>query len=83
MLRIRTEALREAWNDVSPLVRARKQGETLSQHFDTLLSQAAAAETPSQITPLLPELNRNLEQIETLFQPSAQTPNESGNQDDN
>jgi hypothetical protein len=33
MLRVRLTALREAWTDVSPLVRTRKQGETMAQQF--------------------------------------------------
>lgn len=83
MIRIRTAALREAWNDVSPLIRARKQGEAIAEQFDSLLMQATTADTTSRFTTLLPELNNNLEQIDSLFQHSPRTPGESGNQDDN
>ncbi|MFN7929627.1 MAG: hypothetical protein U0Y68_17110 [Blastocatellia bacterium] len=82
MTRVRAAALREAWNDVSPLIRARKQGEAVAQQFDVLLSQTAAAESPSQLTPLLPELTNNLEQMDSLFQSSGGR-GESGNQDEN
>lgn len=83
MLRIRTSALREAWNDVSPLVRARKQGEAVSQQFDELLSRAATVENPHEITALLPELTTNLEQIEALFQAGTRAPNDGNNPDGN
>lgn len=83
MIRVRAAALREAWNEVSPLIRNRKQGEALAEQFDSLLSQTSAAESSSQITPLLPELTNNLEQMDSLFQPGARTSSEVGNQDDN
>lgn len=83
MMRVRTAALREAWNDVSPLVRARNQGEVVAAQFDALLSQTTAAENTSQITFLLPDLNHSLEQMDSLFQSSPRTSGESGIQDEN
>lgn len=84
MMRVRAAALREAWKDVSPLVRARKQGDVVAQQFDALLSQTTAAESSNQISLLLPELNHNLEQMDSLFEPNASLPQESsGNQNDN
>jgi hypothetical protein len=68
MLRARIAALGEAWNDVSPLIRARKQGETVAQQFDQLLAQVRNADSAIKLTPLLPELNRLLDQIDALFQ---------------
>lgn len=83
MIRIRVAALREAWNEVSPLIRTRKQGEILAEQFDTLLSQTESTDHPSYITTLLPELTTNLEQMDSLFQHSARPASETGNQDDN
>ena len=84
MLRVRAAALREAWNNVGPLIRARKQGDVVAAQFDALLSQTTAAESASQLTLLLPELNHNLEQMDLLFEPNGSLPKESGgNQDDN
>ena len=83
MTRLRAAALREAWNDVSPLIRTRKQGEAVAEQFDALLLQASAAETTSQLTAILPELSNKLEQMDALFQAGNRTAGESGNQDDN
>ena len=79
MLRVRTAALCEAWNDVSSLVRSRKQGESVAQQFDALLQQATTADTASQFTSLLPEINGQLGQIDSLFERSA----DGGKQDEN
>ncbi len=79
MLRTRMAALREAWNDVSSLVRTRKQGDVLAQKFEALLTQLAAADAANKLVSLLPELNLQLEQLDLLFQPS--TVREGGNPD--
>lgn len=76
MLRARIAALGEAWNDVSPLLRARKQGEPLAQQFDLLLAQVRSAENATKLLPLLPELNTLLDQIDAQFQAGA--PREGG-----
>ncbi|MBL8207524.1 MAG: hypothetical protein JNM09_25050 [Blastocatellia bacterium] len=71
MLQARVAALGEAWNDVSPLIRARKQGEPLAQKLEAWLVQAQSAESPLKLAPLLPELNTLLDQIDVLFQSGA------------
>lgn len=81
MTRVRAAALREAWDEVSPLIRARKQGEAVAQQFDDLLSQTTAVETTSQLTSILPELHNNLDQMDSLFQAGGR--GDGGNQDEN
>lgn len=68
MLRARVAALGEAWNDVGPLIRARKQGEPVAQKFDSLLGQMRSADGANKLAPVLPELNPLLDQIDSLFQ---------------
>ncbi len=68
MLRARIAALGEAWNDVSPLIRARKQGEAVARSFETLLVQVTSADSAGKLSPLLPELNTLLDQMDSLFQ---------------
>ena len=70
MLRTRLGALREAWNDASPLIRTRKQSDTVAPRFEALLAQAVNAENAAKLVPLLPELNEELDQIDDLFQPA-------------
>jgi hypothetical protein len=68
MLRTRIAALREAWNDVSSLVRTRKQGEAVAEKFASLLTAVSAADTPGKLVPLLPKLDAQLDQLDGLFQ---------------
>lgn len=83
MLRVRTAALYEAWNDISPIVRSRKQGEGVAQQLDGLLKQATTAETPGQINTLLPEISGQLEQVDSLFESRPGGTGDLGKQDDN
>ncbi len=77
MLRTRSAALREAWNDVSSLVRARKQGGAVALRFDVLLAQMTSADNAAKPGTVLPELNSLLSEMDALFQPGA--PRESNN----
>jgi hypothetical protein len=79
MLRARVAALGEAWNDVSPLIRARKQGEAVARQFETLLMQVRSADNLGKLTSLLPELNTSLDQIDGLFQSGS---SRDGNNDE-
>jgi hypothetical protein len=69
ILRARIAALREAWNDVRPLIRPRN--ETFALRFEALLAQITSAETAAKLAPILPELNSLLDQLDAFFQPSA------------
>ena len=75
MLQTRMAALREAWNDVSPLIRTRS--ESIVLRFEALLVQLAYADNSGKVAPLLPELTALLDQIDGVFQPSA--PREGSN----
>ncbi len=77
MLRTRSAALREAWNDVSSLVRTRKQGEAVALRFDALLAQMASADNTVKLGAVLPELSALLNQMDALFMPTA--PREGNN----
>jgi len=66
MLRLRTVALRDAWSqDVRPLVVARRSG--AQKNFDQLVQRLASAEQVHELTALLPEFSKELEQIDNLF----------------
>jgi hypothetical protein len=80
MLRARIAALREAWNDVRPLIRTRN--EPFALRFETSLAQIASAETAAKLAPNLPELNSLLDQLDALFQPSASRDGRNPNSDE-
>ncbi len=80
MLRTRIAALREAWNDVRPLIRARN--ESVALRFEALLAHIASAETSAKLAPILPELNGALDQLDALFQPGALRDGTSPNSDE-
>ena len=82
MLRTRIAALREAWNDVSSLVRARRQGEAVALHFEAVLGQVASADNAGKLGPVLPELNAVLDQMDALFQPGSQREGSNPNSDE-
>ncbi len=69
MWRTRMAALREAWSDVSPLIRARN--EAIALRFEALLGQVTAADNAARLAPVLPELNALLDQMDALFQVGA------------
>lgn len=79
MSRARIAALREAWEEASALVRARRQGEAVAQQFEALLARAAAAENISQVAATLPAFDQSLDRIEALFQSNTRATGESGN----
>lgn len=69
MLRLRAAALRDAWwRDVRPIIAARRTGVESAKKFDQLVQQLSAAGQIHEITALLPEFNKGLEQMDTLFQ---------------
>ncbi len=69
MLRLRAVALRDAWwHDVRPIIAARRNGVEPAKHFDQLVQQLSAAGQIHEITALLPEFNKGLEQMDTIFQ---------------
>ena len=78
MLRLRAVALRDAWwRDVRPIIAAKRNGVEQAKHFDQLVQQLSAAGQIPEMTALLPEFNKGLDQmVKTLFQ---QRPPTSGN----
>jgi hypothetical protein len=68
MLRMRKTALGEAWKDIRPVIAARRSGTDLANHFDDLVTKLSAASQPAEMTALLPELNKEMEKINNLFQ---------------
>ena len=69
MLRVRTVALRDAWlKDVRPMIAARRNGLELAKNFDQLVQRLTTAEQMPQVTALLPDFNKELDQMDLLFQ---------------
>lgn len=81
MLSLRAAALRDAWSrDVRPIIAARRNGVELAKNFDHLVQQLSAAGQVPEITALLPEFNKSLDQMtDTIFQrPRPATGNHTG-----
>ncbi len=78
MLHVRKAALNEAWNDVAPLVRAKRNGDEIAPQFGALLLQLMAAENGTKLNALLSDLKTGLEQIDALFVRKGQGAGENG-----
>jgi len=68
MLKLRKNALSEAWKDIRPVIAARRSGTESAAHFDELIAKLSATGQPTELISLLPELNKELEKMNNLFQ---------------
>ncbi len=68
ILKIRKTAMSEAWKDVRPVIAARRSGTEPANHFDELIAKLAASQ-PADLAALLPDLNKEMEKMNNLFQP--------------
>lgn len=69
MVRVRLNALNEAWREASPLIRARRNGAALTKQIEPLLAQLSSPRQDSQsLSALTTELNKSLDQADKLFQ---------------
>jgi len=73
MLMMRKTALGEAWKDIRPVIAARRSGAEMASHFDELVAKLSAAGQPAEITALLPELSKEMERMNNLFQRSLRS----------
>lgn len=67
ILKMRKTALGEAWKDVRPVIAARRSGTESANHFDELIAKLAVSQT-TELTTLLPELNKEMEKMNNMFQ---------------
>ncbi|MEO6724490.1 MAG: hypothetical protein ABIU20_05740 [Blastocatellia bacterium] len=68
ILKMRKTALGEAWRDVRPVIVARRSGTESASHFDELIAKLAASQV-AELAALLPELNKEMEKMNNMFQP--------------
>lgn len=68
MLKTRKAALGEAWKDIRPVIAARRSGTEMANHFDDLVAKLSAASQAAEMAVLLPELNKEMEKMNNLFQ---------------
>lgn len=66
LLQERVKALRETWQELRPLIAARRNGRETASHFDQLVEQLTTSTAPD-LTALSTACLKELEQMETLF----------------
>ncbi len=81
LLHERLKALRETWQELRPVIAARRNGRELAAHFDTLVERLAASNQPTvapALAALIAECNKDLEQMDSLFRRPPRSANPSG-----
>lgn len=68
MLGVRALALRDAWKEVRPVVVARRNGVEQARNFDALVEKLSAFDQTQDLSPLISELGKEFEQMNSLFQ---------------
>ena len=68
--------LRETWQELRPVILARRNGREYASHFDSLIQQLNAAGTAPEVAALVTECNKELTQMDGLFSrtPHPNTP---------
>ena len=79
LLQERLKALRETWQELRPVIAARRNGRETASHFDSLITQLNAATSAQELTTLASQCNKELEQMDSLFNrtPHASSPSVS------
>ena len=79
LLHERLKALRETWQELRPVIAARRNGRETANHFDSLIAQLNAATSAQELATLASQCNKELEQIDGLFNrtPHASSPSVS------
>jgi hypothetical protein len=67
LLQERLKALRETWQELRPVIAARRNGRETANHFDSLIAQLNAATSTQELTALASQCNKELEQMDGLF----------------
>jgi hypothetical protein len=68
MLRVRINALRDAWKDVRPVIIARRYSSEKIKQFDQLVEKLSASSQSQEIAAMIPEFNKEFEGMSSLFQ---------------
>jgi hypothetical protein len=81
MLRLRANSLRDAWQDIRPVIAAKRNGNGLDQarSFDALIDKLSAFDQVQDVPALITDLNKGFEQMNALFQRSARQPGTTPN----
>lgn len=67
LLQERLKALRETWQELRPVIAARRNGRECASHFDSLVAQLNAAASLPELAALVAQCNKELEQMDGLF----------------
>jgi hypothetical protein len=67
MLRVRIDALRNAWNDVRPVIVARRHSAEQVKQFDKLVEKLSASSQSQEIAAMIPEFNKEFEGMSEVF----------------
>lgn len=67
LLQERLKALRETWQELRPVIAARRNGRESASQFDALIAQLNAATSAQELTPLVTQCNKELTQMDGLF----------------
>jgi hypothetical protein len=86
LLQERLKALRETWQELRPVIAARRNGRETANHFDSLIAQLNAATSAQELATLVAQCHKELEQIDGLFnrtpQPTSPTASPSKTADE-
>lgn len=69
MVLARKIALTEAWTDVASLLRTKRDSESVSLEFSSQLTKIIAADTLQKLSEALPALNKEMERVDSIFEP--------------
>lgn len=67
LLQERLKALRETWQELRPVIAARRNGRETANQFDHLMAQLNAATSAQELATLAAQCHKELEQIDGLF----------------
>lgn len=74
MLRLRASSLRDAWQEIRPVIATKRNGLDQARGFDALIGRLSTFEQVQDMPALITDLNKGFEQMNTLFQRSTRQP---------
>jgi hypothetical protein len=78
MLRLRVSSLRDVWKEIRPVIAAKRNSQDQVKNFDALIERLSAVDQAQDVAPLVSDMNKGFEQMNTLFQRSTRPAGTSG-----
>ena len=77
--RFRASSLRDAWQEIRPVIAAKRNATEQARSFDALIGKISAFEQVQDLPALITDLNKGFEQMNALFQRAARQPGTAAN----